>query len=80
MVPQSKMNQGAGVGLGRRERERQRGGGRGRRGERGNTERREGPSEMAQWIKEPTTKPNDLSLIPRIHTMEGESLFLVIFL
>lgn len=32
--------------------------------------------EMAQCVKMPTTKSNDLSLIPRIHMMEGENSLL----
>lgn len=35
--------------------------------------RGEGAGKMTQWVKVPATKPNDLSSIPGIHTVKGES-------
>lgn len=32
-----------------------------------------GSYDMAQWVKVPTTKPEDLSLILGFHMIEGES-------
>lgn len=35
---------------------------------------------MFQWVKVTATKPGNLSLIPRLHMVEGEKCLLQVFL
>lgn len=41
---------------------------------------RAGGGEMVQQVKEPVTKPDDLTLIPAAHTLEGKSQLLQVVL